>query len=157
MKNLILIPLLVASFITCKENEESAPEIPITSWENKISIRVQDSSGKDLLNRQNEGHYRTSDITISGNNDINAVSVSKYPPEADFYHLSLLLNYPKPDIETGKQYDEIVKTLVSFGGTVPDTITGSFEVMYHDGVDKHGYGISNGYSVILQEANFNSK
>ncbi len=159
MKNYVLFALLLLFAVACDDGEadEKSLEMPIIRWENTIELRIEDSKGTDLLNRRNAGYYQDSDIDILESNDAsNTVSVQKYSPETDYYYLQLHLNYPKPDIDKGKSYDEELISKVKFGNNETDEIKALYKVTYQTG-NANGLGTSSGYTVILQEAWFNGK
>ncbi len=117
---------------------------------------MQDSKGTDLLNPQNTGHYKDSEITISGDVSLNAVSIQKYSPETDYYYLQLVLDCPKPDVNKGQDYEEELMTPIKFGNNQADEIKGIYKLKYHKG-DDSGFGTGSGYTIILQQAWFNDK
>ncbi len=159
MKNYLTIVLLAITAISCSDDEnEHTPVIPITHWESAIELRVQDAQGTDLLNRQNAGHYRDSEIEVFYNDNIvNAVSVQEYSSETDYYYLQLSLNYPKPNTDKGQHYKEELITKVAFGNNKTDEIKALFELKYYKSANEEGDGIGSGYTVILQQAWFNGK
>jgi len=158
MKNYFLAILFLTT-ISCNNDEAeiNTVEIPVTYWESSVELRVQDSEGKDLLNSQNQGYFKESEIEILENdNAVNAVSVNEYSPETDYFYLKLNLNYPKPDIDKGKQYDEELISEITFGNNEADEIKELYEIKYSEGNEKD-YGSGSGYTVILQKAWFNDK
>ena len=112
--------LLLLSFASCdNDKEEQAVLIPLINYEISVDIRVEDSTGMDLLNRGNIGHYKDSDIEILGSDDSpNAISIQKYSPETDYYYLKLALNYPNADIEKAKHYKVELISKLKFGNNL---------------------------------------
>ncbi len=154
----LLFVILCIAFFSCSDDKHERTIVnPITYWRSSIELRVQDAQGTDLLNRQNAGHYRDSEIEVFYNDNIvNAVDVNEYSPETDYYYLQLNLNYPEPNTDKGQHYEEELTTKVTFGSNEPDIIKGLYELKYHEGNDA-GFGTGSGYTVILQQAWFNGK
>ena len=157
MKNYLTFTLLSIIAISCgKDENEKQAKIPVTHYVSSIELRVQDSEGTDLLNRQNTGYYKDSEIEVFDNKTINAVFIQEYSSETDYYYLKLNLNYPEPEINKGQHYEVELVSEVKFGKNEADEIKGLYEVKYHQG-DDTSMGGGSGYTVILQKAWFNDE
>lgn len=155
LNSYLVSALLVILTISCSDKDEKKyePEIPVIHFQSNVVLRVQDAEGTDLLNRQNTGHYKDSEIEVL--EMTNAVSVLECYPETNYYYLQLVLNYPKPNVDKGQHYEEELTTKVKFGSSDADIIKGLYELKYHKEVDEEEFGTGRGYVVILQKAWFN--
>jgi hypothetical protein len=154
MKNYLTIVLLSIITFSCCDDDNETQYAHVTHSTSKINLRVQDAEGRDLLNPENAGHYRSSDIEMPDNRDFDVVSIWQ-SLDTDYYCVTLDLDHPWANANKGKHYEEKRTSKITFGNNKADKVKALYEISYHVGSDETGDGTGSGYTVILQQAWFN--